>query len=176
MTSEEEQPEFGPAGYLPRRAAQRARKIVLREQMGLGWVLAAVAAGIVLVGVGVALLLTRPSAPGPTFAAVAPLTAIDPAGSEVVRADGAAVLVVRAGGGVRAFAAPDADVRYCAASRRLEATGRVWNLRGRLVGGDGASLRPLTTRVHEGVVYVDPTGGAAPPPTAGGDERPACLP
>ncbi|HUG87123.1 MAG TPA: hypothetical protein VMM13_21320, partial [Euzebya sp.] len=46
-----QQPEFGPGGYLPARAAQRARKIVLREQMGLHWAVAAVVAGLLILAI-----------------------------------------------------------------------------------------------------------------------------
>jgi hypothetical protein len=52
---------------------------------------------------------------------------------------------VAAGGRVRAFAEAD-DVRYCAASNRLEADdGRVWSLTGRGFGGV-ASLEEHPTR------------------------------
>lgn len=182
MTHDPEQrPDFGPAGYLPRRAAQRARKIVLREQMGMGWPIAAVTAAVVVALVGAVFLFTatRSGPPGPPFVPVAALTAVDADSAGTFALDGGAgavdeVLVVRAGG-VRTYAAPDGEVTYCTASRRLEAPGRVWNLRGRLVGGEGASLRPLPTRLHEGQVYVDPaSAGPAPEPSAAG-ETPACV-
>lgn len=178
MTSgPDERPDFGPGGYLPRRAAQRARKIVLREQMGIGWPLAAVAAAVVVAAVGVTFLLTRSQPPGPPFAAVGPLDVADPAGVAVVQVDDPSteLLVVRAGGGVRVFEAPDATVVYCPDSRRLEAPGVVWNLRGRLVGGEGQSLRPLATRIHEGQLYVDPGSAGPPPPPAPAGETPACA-
>ncbi|MEX0658920.1 MAG: hypothetical protein WD080_07275 [Egibacteraceae bacterium] len=182
MTHDPEQrPDFGPGGYLPRRAAQRARKIVLREQMGMGWPIAAVAAAVVVALVGAVFLFTatRGGPPGPPFVPVAPLTAADPDGAATFALDGAvggvdAVLVVRAGG-LRTYAAPGVAVTYCAASRRLETADRVWNLRGRLVGGDGDSLRPLATRLHDGQVYVDPTApGPAPAPAPAG-ETPTCA-
>lgn len=176
-TGPDERPDFGPGGYLPRRAAQRARKIVLREQMGLGWPIAAVAAAVVVALVGAVFLLTRSAPPEPPFVPVARFEAIDPNGAATFPLDGAAgdVLVVRAGGGVRAYAAPDEEVAYCPSSRRLEAPGLVWNLRGRLVGGDGGSLRPVATRLHEGTLYVDPhSPGPAPEPTPAG-ESPVCV-
>lgn len=182
MTHDPEQrPDFGPGGYLPRRAAQRARKIVLREQMGMGWPIAAVTAAVVVALVGAVFLFTatRGAPPGPPFVPVAPLTAVGADGAGTFALDGAGggvdgVLVVRAGG-LRTYAAPGVDVTYCAASRRLEAPGRVWNLRGRLVGGDGQSLRPLPTRLHDGQVYVDPAAaGPAPEPSPAG-ETPACA-
>ncbi|HVL99055.1 MAG TPA: hypothetical protein VM324_07170 [Egibacteraceae bacterium] len=177
MTSEPEQGlDFGPRGYLPRRAAQRARKIVLREQMGLGWPLAAVAAAVLVAVVGAVFLLTRATPPAPPFVPVAPIDAVDPAGATAFDVAGAPfdVLVVRIGGGLRTFAAPEEPVVYCTASRRLESPERVWNLRGRLVGGEGESLRVLTALLHEGVVYVDPSPAAAPPPVPAG-ETPGCV-
>jgi hypothetical protein len=67
-------------------------------------------------------------------------------------------------------------VRYCPASRRLEAPGRVWNLRGRLVGGNGTSLRPVPSRVHDGTVYVDPAVPTTAPAPADHGETPVCAP
>lgn len=178
MTSEaDEQPEFGPGGYLPRRAAQRARKIILRERMGLGWPIAAVAAAVVLAIVGVVFLLTRTVAPGPPFVAVGPLEDVQPGEARLVEPADAPlpVLVVRVGGGVGVFEAPGEPVVYCAASRRLEAPGAVWNLRGRLVGGDGDSLRPLSSRVHDGILYVDPSTTTPAPAPARDGETPVCA-
>ena len=177
MTNERDEPDFGPGGYLPRRAAQRARKIVLREQMSLGWPLAAVAAGVLLVAVGVAFTLARSSPPGPPFTALGALDAVEP--GTVALLDSAeaptSVLVVRAGGGVRVFAAPQETVVYCEDSRRLEAPGVVWDLRGRLVGGNGSSLQPLAFQVHDGDLYVDPTSNPAAPPPAPRGETPSCV-
>lgn len=173
----DERLDFGPRGYLPRRAAQRARKIVLREQMGLGWPIAAVAAAVVVALVGVVFLVTRSAPPGPPFVAVGPIAAAAPGGIATVPLDGAAhdVLVVRAGAGLQVYAAPDEPVVYCRRSRRLEAPGLVWNLRGRLVGGDGASLRPLASRLHDGLLYVDPGPAATAPEPELAGETPACA-
>lgn len=179
MTNDaDERPDFGPGGYLPRRAAQRARKIILRERMGLGWPVAAVLAAVVLAVVGVVFLFTRSAAPGPPFVAVVAIEEVEAGG--VTRLEPAGVpmplLVVRVGGGVGVFEAPGEPVVYCPASRRLEAPGAVWNLRGRLVGGDGSSLRPLTSRVHAGVLYVHPHRTTAAPAPAPEGETPRCAP
>src|SRR5690606_17036265 len=57
-----ERPDFGPSGYLPPRAARRARKIMLREPLGLQWAVAAVVAGllVLLAGAGYLLWQSRP--------------------------------------------------------------------------------------------------------------------
>lgn len=178
MTSgTDERPDFGPGGYLPRRAAQRARKIVLREQMGLGWPIAAVAAAVVLAIVALVFVLARSGPPGPPFLALAPLDEAEAGAATAVDLPGAPLelLVVRAGGAVRAYEAPADPVTYCRQSRRLEAPAAVWTLRGRLVGGAGESLRPVPTRIHDGVVYVDPTASMPPPSPAPAGETPVCV-
>lgn len=171
-----EPPQFGPRGYLPPRAAQRARKIILREQMGLGWPIAAALAAVVVAVVGAAFLLGGEDPPASPYVNATTLEAVDPRAAKVVEAPGAGpLLVVRAGGGVQVF--HDAEqVTYCPSSRRLEAPGAVWNLRGRRVGGQGPSLQPLPVKVHDGTVYVDPTRPLPPPPPAPTGETPACVP
>lgn len=170
----DDQAEFGPSGYLPARAAQRARKIVLREQMGLHWPIAAVIAGVLILLVTIPFVLATQGPPGPPSVAIGPLDAIDPSGDRLVSAAGTPVLVVRAGGVLRAFVAPPADASWCPGSRRIEdPAGRVWTAEGRLIAGDGASLDRGGAKAHEGTLFVDPT------PTPGldpiiGDAVPAC--
>jgi hypothetical protein len=154
-------PEFGPSGYLPERAAKRARKIVLRAPLGVQWIVAALVAGLVVVVAG-ALFLVRSSAPpGAPWVEVAD---VEEVGDSLVLQD-LDVLLVGAGGRIRAFA--DAtDVGYCEPSNRLEAPdGRVWNLTGRGLGGT-ASLVEHPTLVQDGRLYVDPSRLAdGPTPT-----------
>jgi hypothetical protein len=137
---------------------------MLREPLGLQWAIAAVIAGVLVLGAGgmAVLLMSRP--PGAPFVASGPLAAIDPRGARVVAAEsGEDVLVVRAAGGVRAFAAPDQPVAWCAETRHLEsAGGHVWEPNGRLIGGQGASLTPLPAEVHDGVLYVNPSAESQP--------------
>ena len=175
-------PEFGPGGYLPPKAAKRARKIVLREQMGWGWPIAAVGAALLVAVAGGIFLLTANSPPGAPFVALAPLSQVEPAGAAVLssstRVD---VLVVRAGGVVRAFRADADGVAWCSQSRRLETDTAAWSTDGRLVFGDAPSLTPLRSTVFEGTVYVDATSPLPPlepaprgqPPVCGGRESPA---
>lgn len=165
---------FGPRGYLPERAARRARKIVLRERMGAQWPLGALAAALLVIAGGTAFLLTRGGPPGPPFAPAGPLEQVDPRAAAVIEAAGEEVLVVRAGGVLRAFLAPDAAVTYCRASDRLEASdGSVWARTGRRTGGPQASLAPVPVVAHDGVLYVAPSAAREPLPPADG-ERPAC--
>jgi len=164
-------PDFGPRGYLPPRAARRARKIVLRERMGLQWPVAAVVTAALVVVVGL-LYLVRSGPPGPPFVAVGRVP--DAEAVTIADAGGTPVLVVGAAGRVRAFVDPGTPVTWCAASRRLEAPDGVWTPEGILVGGQGASLRQVASTVHDGELYVDPTAVTELPvdPSA---ERPACA-
>lgn len=170
-------PEFGPGGYLPERAARRARKIVLRGPMSLGWVVASVVAAGVLLAAGVWFLSTAQDRPDPPFVPVGALEELTAADARLVEADGQRVLVVAAGG-LRAFLAPDPAglvPGYCPESGRLEAPdGRVWTLSGRLVGGTGLSLRSVPAQVSGGTVYVDPTRPAPPPAPQPAGHTPAC--
>ncbi|MBW3601967.1 MAG: hypothetical protein KY434_04605 [Actinobacteria bacterium] len=173
------EPAYGPGGYLPDRAARRARKIVLRSRMGLGWPVAALLAAALVAAAGAVFLATRAGPPGPPLVPVAPVDAVDPRGASVLRApDGRRVLVVRAGGGVRAFAAPEAAVAWCPASGRLESARSVWDSGGSLLGGPGRSLRPLPAQVFAGRLYVDLTSRSsrslARPPARPAGARPVC--
>jgi hypothetical protein len=60
MTSQ--RPDIGPSGYLPPRAAKRARKIMLREPLGLQWAVAAMIAGVLVLVAG-GILVTVFAAP-----------------------------------------------------------------------------------------------------------------
>ena len=162
-------PTFGPSGYLPDRAARRARKIVLRAPLGLQWVVASLVAGAVVLIAGVLLLGRGADAPGAPWVALGTVTDL-PASEE----DGATgLLVVHVAGRVRAFDAPD-GVAYCAASNRLEhPDGRVWALTGRGLAGT-PSLAPAPTLAVSGVAYVDPTALGAPPQPLPDPASPGC--
>ncbi|HSK96198.1 MAG TPA: hypothetical protein VK891_06230 [Euzebyales bacterium] len=171
-----ERPDFGPSGYLPPRAAKRARKIMLREPMGLQWAIAAVVAGVLVLVAGTALLLLRTGPPGPPFVSAGPVAAVDPTGAATIAAGDTRVLVLRGAGGVSVFADPGAAVAWCAASGHLEsADGAVWEPSGRLIGGAGDSLTRLPAQVHTGVLYVDPgAAGEQRPADPSQDAAPAC--
>lgn len=164
-------PDYGPGGYLPERAAKRARKIVLRAPLGLQWVLGAVAAGIVLVVVGIVFLTRADEAPGPPFEAIGPHAAVGDA--RYLEDDG--VLLVGAAGRVRAFIVEGDQVPvWCEPSGRLEsADGRVWAPTGRALDG-AASLDQRPVVVVDGTVYLDPTTVIRGPEPRDEDPTPAC--
>lgn len=165
----DERPEFGPSGYLPERASKRARKIVLRAPLGLQWLVAAVIAGAAVVVAGV-LYLQRADAPPPEpWVAVAEVEEVGAAR----RLDDLDVLLVGAGGRLRAFA-DAADITYCEASNRLEAAdGRVWNLTGRGLAGTG-SLDEHPSQIQDLTVYLDPTRTVPGPEPSEDEVRPGC--
>ena len=161
-------PEFGPRGYLPERAARRARKIMLREQMGLQWPIAAVLVALLLLCVGALYLWTRSRPPGPPYVAVGPIAAVDARGVATTTVDDLQLLVVRAGGGVRVFTGEVAGVRTCPSGSRVrDAGGDVYTVTGRALTGN-ASLQPVPSVVFDGVLYVaaDPAMWPQPPPPA----------
>ena len=166
------EPKFGPGGYLPERAAKRARKIVLRAPLGLQWVVGAVVVGIVVVTVGVFYLTTRGAPPGEPYVEIGPVDALRPARFDADRS----VLFLAASGPVRAFIAPDGTRPvWCEQSGRLESTsGRVWSPTGRALDG-GDSLAEHPTLVVDGVVYLDPTRRLEPPMPEERDVTPACT-
>ena len=150
-------PSFGPSGYLPDRAARRARKIVLRAPLGLQWVVASLVAGLVVLVAGLLLLGRGAEAPGAPWIALGAVETLPVSSSEPTTG----LLVVHVAGRVRAFVAPEGVV-YCAPSNRLEhPDGRVWALTGRGLAG-AASLPPVATLTVSGTAYLDPTAvGAA---------------
>jgi hypothetical protein len=172
MTGDQDPPEFGPRGYLPERAAQRARKIVLRAPLGIQWVVASLLTGAVIV-VAAAVFLTRAGdAPGDPFVAVGPVEAVEDARYD----SDLEVLLVGAVGRIRAFAVDASDLPvFCVASRQIESpSGRVWHPTGRaLDGGDPLVEHPVV--VFEGVVHVDPTSTLPPQPSEDTDAEPACF-
>jgi hypothetical protein len=150
-------PEFGPGGYLPDRAARRARKIVLRAPLGLQWVVASLVAGLVVLIAGVLLLGRGAAPPGAPWEPLGPVQELSAASIDV----GSGLLIVSVGDRVRAFEAPP-GVTYCAASNRLEhPDGRVWALTGRGYALT-ASLTPVPTLTVAGDAYLDPTTRGAP--------------
>lgn len=166
------EPDFGPSGYLPRRAAARARKIVLRAPLGIQWVIASIVAGVVVVVAGIVFLTTAGDPPAAPFEPVGPVAELGP--SE--RLEDPPALVVTVTGRIRAFVVPeDTELRYCPASRRLEsADGGVWSLTGRGYD-DRPSLEEYETIVHDGTLYLDPTRTVpAPPPTSDPPPRRRC--
>ncbi len=153
--------DYGPRGYLPERASKRARKIVLRAPLGLQWVWASVAAGVVLLIAVLLFLRMVGTPPDEPWRAIGQVTDL-PASQHL---DDPPLLVVAAGGRIRAFA-DASDVAWCPASNRLESPdGRVWSLTGRGRGTESLTEHP--TLVWRDTLYVDPTvTSSAPAPSA----------
>lgn len=173
----EDHGDYGPRGYLPERAAKRARKIVLREQLGVGWITASVIAGVLLLATGVAFVLSQTGPPGPPFVEAVALDEVSPSSTARVEAAGTAVVIVRAGGGLRSYLAPAGAVRYCPDSGHLEGDDdSVWTREGRLIGGPGESLEPVPAQAHAGTIYVDPSAPGPPPAPDDQGARPQCAP
>ena len=149
--------------YLPPRAV-KARKLILRTQLGLPWMLAAILFGMVILAAGVLFLVKR-GRPGAPWQRVAPVTRFaDAAVTETPLRAGQVLVVDRREGGVRAFvtapgacrvqAAPGGFARPCAA--------QAWNRDGGPAPGGGSSgeppLRAVPATVARGDLYVNPPG------------------
>lgn len=162
-------PDFGPGGYLPERAARRARKIILRAPLGLHWIVAAVVAGVVVVSASLWVLR------GPASELSAPwidLGSVATFGEADFRADHD-VLVVTAAGRIRVFQNAS-DVAFCASTRQLETPdGRVWRLTGRGTANT-PSLVEVVSQVHRDVLYIDLTRTRPVEPPSGDVLIPGC--
>ncbi len=149
----DDEPDFGPSGYLPQRAARRARKIVLRAPMGMHWIWGSVAVGVGVLVVGLVFLSTAGGPPGPPFEELGPPSSFD---SGVTVIDDAKYLVSADAGRLRIFEFPAPGVTWCEASRRFEGDAGVWSPTGRGLGGV-ESMRAHPTVIVEGILYWDPT-------------------
>lgn len=172
-TRDDQRPEFGPGGYLPGRAAARARKIVLRAPLGLQWVVGALVAGVAVLVAGIAWW----SSSGPPEEPFVATVAVADAGA-AAELDGLDALLVTAGGTAAVFAdAAALDLAWCPDSRRIEGTvdGRAatWQAgTGRGYGVASLDRRPVV--VHDGTAYVDPTRRVPGPRPAPDREPLAC--
>ena len=153
----------GRVAYLPPRAA-RARKLILRSQLGRGWILAAALFGVVILAAGV-LFLARQGRPGPPWVRVAPVSAL-PAGAVTETAGPAGrVVVVDRRGELRAFlAAPGScPVRAAGSGFARPCAGQRWDAEGSPVSElrDGQEAPPALRRVPAAVaggdLYVNPS-------------------
>lgn len=159
-------PDFGPSGYLPGRAAKRARKIVLRAPLGLQWLVASLLFGVVVLVAG--LLFLRSSGP-PSAPWVATVALADVGDGLTALPEVDATLLVAAGR-VHVFTTTR-DLQYCPAARRLVAGDDVWSLDG--VGFGTASLDRYDDTIHDGLVYVNPTHVLPGPEPFAAEEPPA---
>jgi hypothetical protein len=152
----------GRVAYLPPKAA-KARKLILRSQLGRGWIVAAALFGLVILAAG-ALFLARQGRPGPPWVRVAPVSAL-PAGAVTETAGPAGqVVVVDRRGDLRAFLAPPGScpVRAAGSGFARPCAGQRWDAEGspasELRDGQEAPppLRRVPAAVAGGDLYLDP--------------------
>lgn len=142
-------PETGERyGYLPRKAANR--KLVIRAQLGLPWVLGALGAAALLAVAAVLFLLSRPNTPDAPYQDEGPLSAFpEQAVKPLPGGDG--WLDRRVG-----LSAIAGAVSFCPADGGWVGTdGRRYDAEGRADDGRGLSL--WAVRAASGHVYVDRT-------------------
>ena len=139
--------------YLPPRAA-RARKLILRGQLGLPWVLAALAAAAVILVAGTAFLV-RSGRPVEPWVRVGPAAAHQP--GTVTQAPGpeGRVLVIDRRGTVRAFLVQPApcEVRAAGDGFARACTGERWDPSGR-PSKPGPALERVPAQLSHGDLYV----------------------
>jgi len=142
-------PETGERyGYLPRRAANR--KLVIRAQLGLPWVLAALGAALLVLVAGLAFFLSRPSEPGGSYVSQGALKSYPEQATSPLR-DGSGWLDRRTG-----LAAVAGPVSFCPADGGwVGPDGRRYDEDGRSDSGEGLTL--WAVRAAGGKVYVDRT-------------------
>jgi hypothetical protein len=154
----------GKLAYLPPRAA-RARKLILRSQLGRGWILAAALFGVVILAAG-ALFLARGGRPGSPWVRVAPVSALPAGAVTQVAGPSGQVVVADRRDGLRAFLATPGPCPVRAAAGggfARPCTGQSWHPDGTPAGGPGdggaapAALRRVPAAVAAGDLYVNPT-------------------
>jgi hypothetical protein len=147
--------------YLPPKAA-RARKLILRSQLGLPWVLTAVLFGALILAAG-SVFLVKGGRPGAPWVKVAPLTRL-PDGAVTQTSGGSVQVVVvdRRGGGLRAFAvAPGACpvVGTAGGGFARPCAGQAWDSAGQPAAtpphAAPPAMRPLPVQVARGDLYVN---------------------
>ena len=146
--------------YLPPRAA-KARKLILRSQLGLPWMLTAALFGAVILAAG-AVFLVKGGRPGAPWVKVAPLSRF-PDGAVTQAAAGTGPVVVdRREGTLRAFAVEPGACAVVAAGGGFArpCTGQAWDMGGHAEDGAGRAaapaMRPLPVQVARGDLYVNP--------------------
>lgn len=157
-------PETGERyGYLPRRAANR--KLIIRAQLGLPWVLAALSAAALLAVVAGAFLLSRPGHPGKPYVEEGALKAYPEQAVSPLR-DRTGWLDRRAG-----LAAVAGPVAYCPDDGGwVGPDGTRYDAEGRADSGAGLTL--WAVRAASGRVYVDRTHST--PVTGHAEPLPPC--
>ena len=144
--------------YLPPRAA-KARKLILRSQLGRGWIVASALFGVVILAAG-GLYLAGAGRPGPPWVRVAALEAL-PAGAvtEVPGPAGQVVVVDRRGDEPRAFLAAPGPCKVVAAGAGFArpCSGQRWDAGGAPAAGEATpALRRRPAAFARGDLYVLP--------------------
>jgi hypothetical protein len=143
--------------WLPPRAA-RARKLILRTQLGLPWLVAALAFAALILVAG-SLLLLRSGSPGAPWVQAGRADAY-PVGAvtQAPGPDGQVLVVDRRGGAVRVLLAEPGPCPVVADSTGYArpCQGRRWDAGGAPAGGAGAPLRSVRAQLTGGALYVDP--------------------
>jgi hypothetical protein len=152
----------GKLAYLPPRAA-KARKLILRSQLGRGWIVASALFGLVILVAG-ALFLARQGRPGPPWVRVTPVSALPAKAVTETAGPVGQVVVVDRRGGLRAFLAPPGacPVRAAGGGFARPCAGQRWDASGspasELRDGQEAPppLRQVPAAVAGGDLYIDP--------------------
>ena len=143
--------------WLPPKAA-KARKLILRGQLGLPWLLGAVTAALLILVAGV-VLLAQGGRPGAPWVLVGPVDRF-PSGAVVETAGPAGdVLVIdRRSGVVRAFVTGPGRCQVVADGDGFArpCQGQRWDAGGRAAGSSGPALARVPAQVTDGGLYVDP--------------------
>jgi hypothetical protein len=142
-------PETGERyGYLPRKAADR--KLIIRAQLGLPWVLAALGAAALLAIAAAAFVLSRPGRPGRPYVDQGALSGYPEQAVHPLR-DRSGWLDRRTG-----LAAVAGPLAFCPADGGWVApNGKRYDADGH--ADDGTGLTLWAVKAASGHVYVDPT-------------------
>jgi hypothetical protein len=148
--------------FLPPRAG-KARKLILRSQLGLPWMLAAILFGLVILVAGT-LFLVKGGCPGAPWQRVAPVTRFaDGAVSQAPLRAGEVVVVDRRGT-FRTFLAPTGSCPVVGTPTGFArpCVQQAWDQSGEPLGSHGLRtppprLRAVPATVAKGDLYVNPS-------------------
>jgi len=147
--------------WLPPRAA-RARKLVLRSQLGAPWLLGALAAAALILLAGI-VFLTRSDHPGAPWQRAGPAQAFQPGRVVEVGLAGRRMVVDRRHGGLHAFLAPAGTCLVQAGGPGFARAcdGRRWDADGRPLTS-GPPLERIPAQLVRDGLYVDPAQRVRP--------------
>jgi hypothetical protein len=158
-----EEPTRQRVAYLPPRAA-KARKLILRSQLGLPWMLTAALFGVVILAAGT-LFLVKGGRPGVPWVRLGPLTRFaDGAVTQVAGPSGQVVVVDRRGSPRAFMLAPGAcPVVGAGSGFARPCAGQAWDSGGRPAAAPGRAagpapppMRPVPLQIARGDLYINP--------------------